>query len=385
MYYDAASEIDGRTTSISTPAQWGDASSCIYYVTINWSGDNVGLPPSRAFEFGINAAIGSSCAAVRGPERATGFGRTGQAAQDGRMKLRALRRISGQFAALSPRRRLLVGASLLVVAALVVAGVLRATHGDATAPVDPGTSQAVPPQPGASSTGAAQPGGGQPATVVLVPGYGGNTGSLRTLAARIRATGDTTMIVALPSGGTGDLEAQADVLNGYVNQALRGGAGSVDVVGYSAGGVVARLWDVEHDGASKVRRIITLGSPLHGAQLAAVGAAVDPAACPTACQQLVPGSALLTRLDRIPLTGRPAWLSLWTLNDQTVRPPDSARLAGAVNVPLQSVCPGAVIQHGQLPSNPLVIGIVLRAITAAPLTAPTAADCASLRALGRAD
>jgi triacylglycerol lipase len=269
------------------------------------------------------------------------------------------------YAALSPRRRFLVGASLLLVAALVAGGVIRAVRGgDATAAGDPGTSQ--------------------PVAVVLVPGYGGNTRSLDTLAAHIRADGDTATIVALPSGGTGDLEAQAKVLNGYVNRALRSGARSVAVVGYSAGGVVARLWDIEHDGASKVRQIITLGSPLHGAELAAIGAAVDPALCPVACQQLVPGSALLTRLDGTPLTGRPAWLSLWTVNDQTVQPPDSARLIGAVNVPLQSVCPGIVIQHSQLPSNPLVVGIVLRALGSATLTTPIAADCASLRALGSA-
>jgi triacylglycerol lipase len=288
------------------------------------------------------------------------------------MRPRALRRISGPLAALSPRRRLLVGASLLVVAVLVVFLVLQAAgSGDATAPADPG-----------AASGGASAASSQPAAVVLVPGYGGNTGSLRTLAARLRAAGDAATIVALPDGGTGDMEAQAGVLNGYVNQALRSGARSVDVVGYSAGGVVARLWDVEHDGAGKVRRIITLGSPLHGAQLAAVGAAVDPAACPVACQQLVPGSALLNRLNAIPLTARPGWLSLWTVNDQTVQPPDSARLPGAVNVPLQSICAGAVIQHGQLPSDPLVIGLVLRAVGPAPLTAPVAADCTSLRASG---
>lgn len=58
VYYDAAGQIDGKTTSISAPTQWGDANSCVYYVTIGWTGDDVGLPPSRAFEFGINAAQG---------------------------------------------------------------------------------------------------------------------------------------------------------------------------------------------------------------------------------------------------------------------------------------------------------------------------------------
>jgi endoglucanase len=58
VYYDAAGQIDGNPTSISAPVQWGDASSCVYYVTVDWSKDQIGLPPSRAFEFGINAAIG---------------------------------------------------------------------------------------------------------------------------------------------------------------------------------------------------------------------------------------------------------------------------------------------------------------------------------------
>jgi endoglucanase len=58
VYYDAAGQIDGNATSVSAPVQWGDANSCIYYVTISWGSDQIGLPPSRAFEFGINAAIG---------------------------------------------------------------------------------------------------------------------------------------------------------------------------------------------------------------------------------------------------------------------------------------------------------------------------------------
>jgi hypothetical protein len=58
VYYDAADSIDGNPTSISAPVQWGDSNSCIYYTTINWGSDAIGLPPSRAFEFGINAAIG---------------------------------------------------------------------------------------------------------------------------------------------------------------------------------------------------------------------------------------------------------------------------------------------------------------------------------------
>src|SRR5439155_900311 len=160
--------------------------------------------------------------------------------------------------------------------------------------------------------------------VVLVPGYGGGQGALSRLADRIRATGRTATVLTLPGDGTGDLNAQAEALRAAV-----GGARNVDIVGYSAGGVVVRLWVARHGGEHVARRVVTLGSPLHGAQLAAVGAASVPGACPVACQQLVPGSSLLRDLDRTPLPPRLPWLSVWTEDDETVTPPDSARLTGA--------------------------------------------------------
>ena len=222
----------------------------------------------------------------------------------------------------------------------------------------------------------------EPGTVMLVPGYGGDTKALTLLAARIRELGRTAVVVRLPGNGTGDLQAQAAVLNGYVNRALHRLDAPVDVIGYSAGGVVARLWDIQDGGPHKARRIITLGSPLHGTVIAAAGNAADAGACPVACQELVPGSTLLAQLKKARFTGRPSWLSLWTDDDQVVRPPTSALLPGAVNIPLQSVCPDAVIQHGDLPTNPLVIGIVLRALGPGRLTVPGILDCASLEALG---
>jgi pimeloyl-ACP methyl ester carboxylesterase len=252
---------------------------------------------------------------------------------------------------------LLGGLALAVAVVAVVAGVA----------VPRGQPQAAP---------------GRVGDVLLVPGYGGSTASMDDLAARIRAAGRTATVVQLAGNGTGDLTVQAGVLNGYVNQAIGAGSGPVTVIGYSAGGVVAWLWDLEYGGASRVGTIITLGSPLHGARLAAVGAAYDPAVCPVACQQLVPGSALLTRLQQS-TQPRPPWLSLWSTDDQTVDPPDSARQPGAVNVPVQSVCPGVNIQHAQLPTAPLVIGIVLRTLSTGRVTTPLPSSCAALQAIGR--
>ena len=222
----------------------------------------------------------------------------------------------------------------------------------------------------------------RPGDVLLVPGYGGSTTALGQLAERITAAGRHAVVVQLAGDGTGDLQLQANVLNGYVNQALAAGSGPVTVIGYSAGGVVAWLWDVDYDGVAKARRIITLGSPLHGADLAALGEADLPGACPAACEELVPGSSMLNRLQGTASATRPPWLSLWTTDDQVVQPPDSARLPGAVNVSLQSICPGVSIGHGQLPTAPLVVGIVLRTLRTSVFTPPRPADCRSLQTLG---
>ena len=266
---------------------------------------------------------------------------------------------------LAPRRRALI-VSLLAVIVLAATGVtvgLVASH-HATGQ-DPGTVGA---------------GGQDPGPVILVPGYGGSRNSLDRLAARIRTTGRTAVVVKLPGDGTGDLVAQARVLQTTVAAQLRAGAGSVDVIGYSAGGVVVRLWLADFGGSTEARRVVSLGSPLHGAQIAAVGQAFVPSACPIACQQLAPGSALLRSLETHPLAT--PWMSIWTTDDQTVDPPDSARLSGAVNVIAQAVCPDAVISHGQLPTDSLVTGIVLNAIGSGPLVSPTSSDCVPLRSSG---
>ena len=107
------------------------------------------------------------------------------------------------------------------------------------------------------------------------------------------------------------------------------GAPSVDVVGYSAGGVVARLWVADGDGAGTARRVVTLGSPQHGIDVAGLAAVLAPGSCPAACQELTPDSPLLGRLNRGDETpAGPLWVSIWTTDDQVVTPATSASLDG---------------------------------------------------------
>ncbi|MEC3977277.1 lipase, partial [Amycolatopsis sp. H20-H5] len=99
-------------------------------------------------------------------------------------------------------------------------------------------------------------------------------------------------------------------------------------------------------------------------------------------QQLEPGSPLLADLERQPIPAGLPWLSVWTGDDQTVTPPETARLDGAVNVPVQDVCADSRIGHGDLPTDAAVTGLVLRGLGTAPLTAPGPGDCTALRAAG---
>lgn len=182
------------------------------------------------------------------------------------------------------RRRLVLSAvvAALAVSALVAMVVARTT-GDRVTPV-------------------AQ---GQQGPVLLVSGYGGSTGSLEPVRAALEETGRDVIVVPPVGGGTGDLEVQARSLgNAAAAARARSGAPSVDVVGYSAGGVVARSWVRDHGGASVAGRVLSIGSPQHGTSAA------------TCCA----GSTPVTR----PLAGRGPRGAGRPADDAGDRPPDDA-------------------------------------------------------------
>src|SRR5215213_1003182 len=168
--------------------------------------------------------------------------------------------------ALAPARRRFVLATAVLATVVVasVGGLLVARAVDGTDPV---------PQ-------------GRLGPVVLVAGYGGGTEVFGDLLRALEDRGREAAVVAPVDANTGDLDDQAARLAEAVDEVIdRTGARSVDVVGYSAGGVVARLWVRDHGGDQQARRVLTLGSPHHGTDLAGLGAV---AGCPTACEQLAP-------------------------------------------------------------------------------------------------
>jgi triacylglycerol lipase len=259
--------------------------------------------------------------------------------------------------ALSPSRRrfVLLGVVGGVLAVLVGASVavVRATQGRVE-PVDQGV----------------------PGPVLLVSGYGGSTRALDALRSALLSAGRDVVVVPAVDGGTGDIETQAEALGRASAAALRrSGADSVDVVGYSAGGVVARAWVRHHGGASVARRVLSVGSPQHGTALAelAVGLA---GRCPAACRQLRPDSGLLRSINAQDETpSGPAFVSVWSSADEVVVPVTTARLSGAVNVTVQSVCPRDHASHGDLPSDPVVLALLRTALGRAAPSPPRGVHC----------
>jgi pimeloyl-ACP methyl ester carboxylesterase len=258
--------------------------------------------------------------------------------------------------ALSPQRRRLVLAGVII--AVVVVVVVAATVAVRFSRTPP-----APPQD-------------EPGPVLLVPGYGGGTDALLPLQSAVRAAGREAVIAPAFGDGIGDLDAQAARLAELATATRDGsGAPSVDVIGYSAGGVVARLWVRSHGGAAVARRVLTIGAPHHGTSQAALGSQLA-GGCPLACQQLVPGSDLLRRLnagDETP--AGPAWATVRSTSDVVVTPADSAALAGAVNVLIQDVCAGSTAGHGDLPANPVVRAMIDSALGDGPPRPPSGVSC----------
>jgi triacylglycerol lipase len=263
-------------------------------------------------------------------------------------------------ASVSPRRRVLAVAAALVLAmAALVAAVAALGGGGRAAPEAVRRVAEVP--------------------VLVVPGYNGTAASVGTLAARMRAAGREVEVVELPDRGTRDLRDSAAALGRAVD---RTGAARVDLVGYSAGGVVIRVLLADPARALRTRRVVLLGSPNHGTELAGAAAALDPGMCGSICQ-MAPGSGLLAELNRGDETPPgPEFFSIWTALDQTVVPPATAALDGATNIRVQDVCPSARLGHGDLVTSPLALGLVVEALEGTLPEDPGTGDCAALRAAG---
>src|SRR5689334_9601274 len=100
--------------------------------------------------------------------------------------------------------------------------------------------------------------------VLLVPGRNADSGALVNLQRRLFLSGRRVLIVSTGIEDLGDLNAQAQQVQLAAEKLIADGAPSVDVVGYSAGGIVTRLW-LAQGGSTLARRVVTIATPNLGA------------------------------------------------------------------------------------------------------------------------
>jgi triacylglycerol esterase/lipase EstA (alpha/beta hydrolase family) len=140
--------------------------------------------------------------------------------------------------------------------------------------------------------------------------------------------------------------------------------------------VVARYWAAELGGDAQARRVVSLASPQHGTDLAALASGLGSSSCPAACRQLAPDSDLLRALNTDDETpAGPRWVAIWTEDDATVVPPSSGALVGAQSYSGQSVCPGLEVAHGDAPRAPAFQEMVRLALTGAEPALPSRDVC----------
>lgn len=179
---------------------------------------------------------------------------------------------------------------------------------------------------------------------ILIPGYGGGSGGLAGLADYLRASGRDVVIADI-GDGRGDLNAYGVQVSQVAAGLVADGATSVDLVGYSAGGLIARA-ALEADPAL-IGRVATIASPHNGTAIAGLGAMLaDESSCPLACRQMAPSSEFLGRLRQPGDASR--WLSVFSVDDEVVRPAESSDLDGATNVEVTSTCTTGPLDHGTI-------------------------------------
>ncbi len=129
------------------------------------------------------------------------------------------------------------------------------------------------------------------------------------------------------------------------------GQSQLHLVCHSMGGLVARAYMAKH-GVGRILRLVTLGTPHHGTRLGALGIG-------TSSRQMRWNGPWLTALavtEQAVGQAMPPTISIYTLNDDLVYPPESSRLDWAENIAVQGV------GHVGLLNSDDVIKLVVQAI-----------------------
>ena len=171
--------------------------------------------------------------------------------------------------------------------------------------------------------------------VLLIHGFLGTRGSMFVLEKRLAADGTTVFSFNLGVLNTGDIRASAGRIRKKIDSILAQVAvDKIDIIGHSMGGLIGLYYIKRLGGASKVRKLVMMGTPIEGTWAALFGVATLGLVSASSWQ-ILPRSRFLRELTAGPL---PPGVDVYTIAAERdwVCPPGATMLPGAtrMTVPL---------------------------------------------------
>lgn len=206
----------------------------------------------------------------------------------------------------------------------------------------------MPARLGETLVGPARP-TGQADPVILVGGFANSPSGWEEWRRSLVADGFQVFVFDPPTVGLGDMDRSAEAVAAFIEDVKRRtGRSKVDVIGFSEGGLLARMAIARLGALGSVDRAISLatphfGVPMRGLYDALKGFSILRRAAPEAAIQLLDGSEVVTSIARDDahlrsgeVAGAPRYASIFSRTIDLLVWPHAAWLPGAVNVPVQA-------------------------------------------------
>lgn len=182
--------------------------------------------------------------------------------------------------------------------------------------------------------------------VILVPGFANSPRVFRDWVRMLREDGCDVHVHENPKRGCHDLMEGARALAARIEAILEAtGASAVHVVGYSAGGVVARACAELLEGAERINSLTLIATPHTGVGWLRPLVALGQRAVELelgAVAQLLPNSPILAELAAAGPVEGIRYTSIYARGFDGMVNSKSAQLAGAANIEISHPVPGVV-------------------------------------------
>lgn len=187
--------------------------------------------------------------------------------------------------------------------------------------------------------------------VLLIHGINDTAKIFRRMRTHLEARGWEVHAISLsPNNGDAGLDELALQVDRYVESTFSHSR-SIDLVGFSMGGIICRYYLQKLGGLARVDRFITLSSPHNGSLMAYLRWNIG-------CEQMRPNSPFLRDLNRqLDQLNQVQFTSIWTPMDLMILPATSSSLPIGTEIKIP------VLGHAWMVSDPTALLAVTTALS----------------------